>query len=37
MLDGDGLHHSFDNCPDVFNPNQEDLDLDGIGDFVIKI
>ena len=32
-LDGDGLHHYFDNCPEIFNPNQEDLDLDGIGDF----
>ena len=32
-LDGDGLHHYFDNCPNIFNPNQEDLDLDGIGDF----
>ena len=31
--DGDGLHHYYDNCPDVFNPNQEDLDLDGVGDF----
>ena len=32
-LDGDGLHPYFDNCPEIFNPNQEDLDLDGIGDF----
>ena len=32
-LDGDGLHHYFDNCPEIFNPNQEDLDLDGVGDF----
>ena len=31
--DGDGIHHYYDNCPDVFNPNQEDLDLDGVGDF----
>lgn len=33
-LDGDfdGLNDSEDNCPAVYNPNQEDYDLDGIGD-----
>ena len=31
-LDGDGLHQYYDNCPTVFNPDQEDLDQDGIGD-----
>ena len=31
-LDSDGLHEIFDNCPADFNPQQEDLDGDGIGD-----
>ncbi len=30
--DGDGIPDSQDNCPDVFNPSQEDSDGDGIGD-----
>ena len=30
--DRDGIADSKDNCPDVFNPNQEDSDGDGIGD-----
>ena len=30
--DGDDLLARFDNCPDDFNPDQEDLDGDGIGD-----
>jgi hypothetical protein len=30
--DGDGLLDCMDNCPLVFNPDQEDLDDDGIGD-----
>lgn len=30
--DRDGINNSRDNCPWVFNPNQEDLDRDGIGD-----
>jgi len=30
--DGDSIDDCFDNCPCVFNPNQEDSDLDGIGD-----
>ena len=30
--DNDGILSSEDNCPNVFNPNQEDLDSDEIGD-----
>lgn len=30
--DGDGHHDHVDNCVDVSNPGQEDLDADGIGD-----
>lgn len=30
--DGDGILNPHDNCPTVPNPNQEDFDLDGIGD-----
>lgn len=30
--DLDGLSDNYDNCPDVYNPNQADLDADGIGD-----
>ncbi len=30
--DGDGFLDGFDNCPDDFNPGQEDADLDQIGD-----
>src|SRR6266496_4176457 len=30
--DGDGIPDSQDNCPTVFNPNQQDTDGDGIGD-----
>jgi len=30
--DNDGIPTSSDNCPDVFNPNQEDSDGDGMGD-----
>lgn len=30
--DGDGVFDSQDNCPSVSNPNQSDVDNDGIGD-----
>jgi hypothetical protein len=30
--DGDGIPDSIDNCPLVHNPDQEDCDLDGLGD-----
>ena len=30
--DGDGIGDCVDNCPNVPNPNQEDMDLDGEGD-----
>ena len=30
--DADGFADPFDNCPDFYNPNQEDLDGDGHGD-----
>jgi len=30
--DGDGTLDIIDNCPDTFNPDQEDYDHDGIGD-----
>jgi len=30
--DGDGVPDATDNCPSVYNPGQEDLDLDDIGD-----
>jgi len=30
--DNDGYCNDSDNCPGVFNPNQEDFDSDGIGD-----
>ena len=31
-LDDDGICDELDNCIDVFNPNQDDLNGDGIGD-----
>jgi len=31
-FDGDQILDGFDNCPDDFNPSQEDSDLDEIGD-----
>ena len=31
-LDGDGLNDPVDNCPDVYNPGQEDIDGDELGD-----
>lgn len=30
--DGDGVLNANDNCPDTYNPLQEDGDLDGVGD-----
>ncbi|KKL25174.1 hypothetical protein LCGC14_2407970 [marine sediment metagenome] len=30
--DGDGYDDAVDNCPTVFNPDQADFNLDGIGD-----
>jgi hypothetical protein len=30
--DGDGILDGFDHCPDDVNPNQEDADLDQVGD-----
>ena len=30
--DNDGIENSIDNCLEIANPNQEDIDGDGIGD-----
>ncbi len=30
--DNDGIYNGMDNCPDNYNPSQEDTDGDGIGD-----
>ena len=30
--DGDGVRDVFDNCPSIYNPSQEDMDNDGLGD-----
>ncbi len=30
--DSDGIPNDMDNCPYVYNPDQNDLDVDGIGD-----
>jgi hypothetical protein len=30
--DGDGVPNAEDNCPDVANPGQQDVDKDGLGD-----
>jgi hypothetical protein len=30
--DGDGIPDFLDNCPEVFNPDQADMDNDGVGD-----
>jgi len=31
-MDGDSIEDVMDNCPAVYNPGQEDSDMDGIGD-----
>ena len=31
-VDGDGVPNDVDNCPDTYNPGQEDIDGDGKGD-----
>ena len=31
-FDGDGFNDDLDNCPADYNPDQEDIDCDGIGD-----
>ncbi len=31
-FDGDGVTDGIDNCPELSNPGQEDVDLDGVGD-----
>jgi hypothetical protein len=31
-MDGDSVEDLLDNCPDVYNPGQEDLDNNGVGD-----
>jgi hypothetical protein len=30
--DADGIYEAVDNCPQIYNPDQEDVDLDGLGD-----
>lgn len=30
--DSDGIRDSFDNCPDIWNQSQSDIDSDGLGD-----
>ena len=31
-IDGDGISDDADNCPEVYNPGQEDVDEDDLGD-----
>jgi hypothetical protein len=31
-VDGDDINNMDDNCPHTYNPNQDDLDEDGVGD-----
>jgi parallel beta-helix repeat protein len=32
-LDNDGLTNELDNCPDFYNPSQDDSNANGVGDF----
>jgi Thrombospondin type 3 repeat len=36
-LDGDGIREDADNCPDISNDDQSDIDDDGIGDVCDKL
>ena len=36
-LDGDGIRDDADNCPDTPNPDQSDIDNDGVGDVCDKL
>jgi len=36
-VDGDGILNNEDNCPNAYNPDQQDLDKDGVGDVCDKI
>jgi hypothetical protein len=31
-VDNDGIGYTYDNCPEAFNPGQQDADNDGTGD-----
>ena len=31
-MDGDGIADNIDNCPTTYNPDQADVDANGIGD-----
>ena len=31
-MDNDGVCNNLDNCPEDYNPNQADFDLDNVGD-----
>jgi len=32
LLNDDGVNRNIDNCPDLYNPDQQDSDRDGVGD-----
>ena len=36
-IDQDGIEDSVDNCPEIYNPDQSDIDGDGIGDVCDQI